>query len=117
MTDTKELLQLAALAAGIEIDEFLPLNGGAWAYTKDSDVNSDGEHCIFKWQPHTNSGDSRDLQVKLKISLEWVEDFDGDRWDASIWNGDSWLHRAHTDPNMAVLIVASELGKAMKENE
>jgi len=109
-TDTKTLLQNAARAIGYRIH--------VWHL----DENDDEIGCTcshpgknlpkFNWLPATNSGDSRDLQVRLKISLETS----GTGWIASKYDGAGrTLGFVGPDPNMAVLIVASKLGKQMKE--
>ena len=105
--EIKTLLQNAARAAGLKVwshpASLIAEGHKFYVMTKSGQV---------EWNPATNSGDSRDLQVKLKISLEpfsvgwvaWCKDKMPDgRYDA--------------DPNMAVLLVASAIGAAMKEGE
>ena len=99
-TEIKTLLQNAARAAGIEVDLTEPIEaslGFGW----------------FEWNPATNSGDSRDLQVKLKIDLCWNEL--EKKWNAGFFNQVEWIEFVHPDPNMAVLLDASAIGEAMKE--
>ncbi len=70
---------------------------------------------FVEWNPITNSGDSRDLQVKLKISLCSVDDI----WNAYCFNkyDEIAASEEHTDPNIAVLLVASAIGAALKEEK
>lgn len=51
----RELLELAAKAAGIEADNYLFTNDGIWF--------------SFDWNPLTDDGDALRLAVKLKLSL------------------------------------------------
>lgn len=108
-TNTKELLQLAASAAGKLYDPTRHITKeGVWVVREGAKYQED----MVLWNPATNSGDSRDLQVRLKISLETS----GTGWIASKYDGAGrTLGFVGPDPNMAVLIVASKLGKQMKE--
>ena len=118
-TDTKILLRNAERAAGMgDLDfDYAEREGhGFYHGTRlpmPQGVLMAAMHTY--WNPDTDSGDSRDLQVKLKISLEWDEEMN--RWEASKSVGFRTIVKFDTDPNMAVLLVAAELGKAMKEGE
>jgi hypothetical protein len=63
MTD-QELLELAAKAAGYEIDFDSPVNG--W-YSKGYDENGDPAEW---WNPLTDDGDALRLAVNLEMSLD-----------------------------------------------
>jgi hypothetical protein len=60
MTD-KELLELAAKAAGIELKWMTQLGNGA----------KPDERFISNWHPLTDDGDALRLAVKLKLEIEW----------------------------------------------
>ena len=119
-TEIKTLLENAARAAGIEIVF------NAWVTSCDSpyiapktqhEADFIGhEHTL--WNPATNSGDSRDLQVALKISLCHASyDSEKEGWIATRFISGNVINFHDTDPNMAVLLVASAIGAAMKEGE
>jgi len=101
-TNTKELLELAALAVGWELD---------WT-AEAMFLNPYNVYLSAFWNPATNSGDSLDLQVKLRISLTYNTD---GTWTAYALADDGFvgINCDAADPNMAVLLVAAELGKAM----
>lgn len=60
----RELLELAAKAAGYAIHDFY-INAEAWAYQEGSEPDHDGELPIFLWKPLTDDGDALRLAVKL----------------------------------------------------
>ena len=100
-TEIKILLENAARAAGIELKY-------------DTFGNSENPEREYNyWNPIIDSGDSRDLQTALKMELWWDEEMN--RWEARKSVGFRTIVKFDTNPNMAVLLVASELGKQMKE--
>jgi len=109
-TNTKELLTLAARAAGKLYDPTRRIKKeGMWVVREGARHQDD----MVLWNPATNSGDSWDLQVKLRISLTYNAD---GTWTAYALADDGFvgINADDTDPNMAVLLVAAELGKAME---
>ena len=106
----RELLELAAKAAGIEV---LEERGGSLPWT--IRVNGAGK----VWNPLTDDGDALRLAVKLHI------DFNGNDYDVGFTNG--WVqasigHRAcmeeyGSDPyaatRRAIVRAAAEIGRAM----
>lgn len=66
MTD-RELLELAAKAAGYVIDEYT--DDGAWVYEKTAEPNEDGEFPVFLWRPRHDDGDALRLAVCSGISF------------------------------------------------
>lgn len=65
MRTDRELLELAAKAAGIEISDW---HGGAcWIYTPNGSVDI--------WNPLTDDGDALRLAVKLNLSADFFDDF------------------------------------------
>ena len=96
MTTDRELLELAARAAGIEIDKS-PCNGGGRGNTG-FDVMGNAVldwHEMTRWNPLTDDGDALRLSVKLGINLEIGEVGFGDvqagkrdDWACEWLNGD-----------------------------
>ena len=68
MTTDRELLELAAKAAGYVIDSYLQ-NGGCWVYLKDAAQNKDGEMPIFRWDPRGDDGHAQRLAVALNLQV------------------------------------------------
>ena len=98
MTD-KELLELAAKAAGIEIEE----NGLHWNFTQDPAE-------LREWNPLTDDGDALRLAVKTGVMRGCGFD---DAWNAMFAVG-----KLPTDPyaatRRAITSAAAEIGKEMK---
>ena len=63
MTD-KELLELAAKAAGLELDWDVPPKSPPWVFT------GEGEDRVpaYQWNPLTDDGDALRLAVKLRLT-------------------------------------------------
>jgi len=62
------------------------------------------------WKPHLDDGDSRRLQVALKISLNW--NTHALQWCA--YDVKAQIVRYDHDPKRAVLFVAAVIGEKMK---
>ena len=124
--DTKQMIELAAVAAGIKASW-----GIATDYGPDGEEQIEltdlffiegDEHCAV-WNPKDDDGDSRRLQVALRIDLDFRDNSPvpevraigplptGARYQ--------YLSRLGPDPaaaaRMAVLYVAAQMGAAMKE--
>lgn len=72
MTTDRELLELAAKAAGIEIADESPWNGydnGLGFYR----LNGDGSSIVWKWNPLDDDGDALRLAIKLKINIKFSD--------------------------------------------
>jgi len=98
----KELLELAAKAVGIE--------NGASPESKQFVNKETG----FVWKPHLDDGDSRRLQVALKIDL--VFDYFENKWEALFYDGAQSEYsefESDPDPKRAVLLVAAAIGEKM----
>jgi hypothetical protein len=119
MTD-KELLELAAKAAGYVIDEH-SRNGSlwAWVYPVGSLPEGNGDMPIFKWSPINDDGDALRLSVKLGMDTYHADD---DGWAAyashPIARGIAYAIEPHgNDPyaatRRAITRAAAEMGKAM----
>jgi len=115
MNSDKELLELAARAANMgKLDfDYPEREGHGWhmgpRLPMPTGVLMAAMHSY--WNPDTDDGDNRRLQVALKISLDWHKDM----WTASHYVDGVLTDADHTDPKMAILLVAAEIGKSMKE--
>ena len=112
MTD-RELLELAAKAAGIKIiritDTGMPLIIGK---------NEDGKYWD-SWNPLTDDGDALRLAVKLELVI--VNDFETGFSVVKPWNHTVYVSESHSnnsDPyaatRRAIVRAAAEIGKEMK---
>lgn len=113
MTD-RELLELAAKAAGIRIDKSETNGGGVGndGFCVTGDAMLDW-HNNIRWNPLTTDGDNRRLQVALKVGLVPIED---GGWACITWDHDDQVTlAADLDPNRAVVRAAAEIGKAMQQ--
>lgn len=129
MADTdRELLELAAKAAGIVLGEharFIGDHPQLWIY------NDSRKHPMCRkpnragnvpWNPLADDGDSRRLEVMLNMHTATA--FDGGSCDAWVYDEDGPLYFHSESPakhggdkcaamRMAVLHVAAEIGRAM----
>lgn len=104
MTD-RELLDLAAKAAGIAI---------TWERGQDYPERIElfrGHLANYEpWNPLTDDGDNRRLQVKLCLGLVPVE---GGGWDCITWDHDDEVTlAADFDPNRAIVRAAAAIQKS-----
>jgi hypothetical protein len=105
MTD-KELLELAAKAAGIEIvgtfGEMLEIRG----------IFSDGRTYIDEWNPLTDEGDALRLALKLKLDIQpsfcqvWVSQRECDVVVEEVYGNDPCAAT-----NRCIVRAAAEIGK------
>lgn len=111
----RELLELAAKAAGYVIDEHAT-NGSAWAwvYPLGAKPDGDGEYPIFKWNPLTDDGDALRLAVKtgepFVVRTSCVTTMGGlvEGFDPAMPGDDLRATRR------AIVRAAAEIGKALK---
>ncbi len=102
MTD-RELLELAAKAAGIEIL--------AWTYSGYAVVSDKGD----TWIPLTDDGDALRLAIELRVDLEWSSDGRvaayrrGDEFAAF----ESSREDRAANTRRAIVRAAAEIGRAM----
>lgn len=96
MTD-KELITLAAKAAGIE-----------WNKAYKAHLNENGAH----WLPLTDDGDAFRLAVKLKFDIRFGYD-----WGAPVVNVNSYRVTLRDDPyaatRQAIVRAAAEIGRTL----
>ncbi|MFY2995916.1 hypothetical protein ACOTH8_21575 [Achromobacter xylosoxidans] len=101
----RELLELAAKAAGMPLGGWEPCAGGFFTYShRGSDERK-------TWLPLTDDGDNRRLQVRLRLGLVPLE---GGGWDCYSYRdaGEKML-ATDLDPNRAVVLAAAAIGKEM----
>ena len=113
MTDTREILQLAAKAAGYVIVDFH--DDGAWVHKVGAIKNSDGEFPIFLWRPRVDDGDALRLAVKLGIHITVS------KYGRTVCRRSSEflsIQEHGTDPyaatRLAITKAAAEIGRAME---
>lgn len=112
MFTDRELLELAAKAAGLEPDkaEWTQRAGLVWIQ------HVDGIRKEFRWNPLTDDGDALRLEVVLKATVAW-DPMRGSWSVGAIVNGEfKWL-AFHTDRNRATTMAAAEIGRKMKNGE
>lgn len=104
MTD-RELLELAARAAGITLETSYDVNGEYWPWSPEYSRN---------WCPLTDDGDALRLAVKLKMSVEVYYD------TTIVTTYDCEPARQHheddpyTTTRRAIVRAAAEIGRGMK---
>ena len=109
MTTDRELLELAAKAAGFEVYEFQPdVPKGLW-------VKYEGKS--FVWMPYIDDGDALRLAVKLRIDVnqsvgivvaERLTPFD------EIGVAESFTDDPYAATRRAIVRAAAEIGRNMK---
>ena len=88
MTD-KELLELAARAAGVDVKALASDGGTAIAFI-------DG--CRRMWSPYTNFGDAFKLAVDLRLSIEYLNDMSQPHLWLRVTDQDGrWTHAGPSD--------------------
>ncbi len=109
MTD-RELLELAAKAAGLEIHKQIQAK-------RDSSIDPEAAGLFIVngstwWNPLTDDGDALRLAVKLQIDIA----FEG--YPDIVWSDDNWSEPAGSDryaaTRRAIVRAAAEIGKGMK---
>ena len=110
MTPTKEQMELAAKAAGYELSW---LWGEALIHVNDASIS---------WSPLTSGDDSQRLQVKLRIDVEWRNEFCVSAFVADGGYVAKMSHFENFDPTNqdddmrsmreAIFLVAVEIGRA-----
>lgn len=115
----RELLELAAKAAGYVIEEHAR-NGSAWAWVHPvgSTPDADGDMPSFKWNPRNDDGDALRLAVKLNLQINpTISTYFGPAstaYDGGV--GISTIQHGG-DPSLAtrlaIVRAAAEVGRAM----
>ena len=105
----KELLELAAKAAGI-----------TYKYYSDPEglIINDDQWPLVVWNPLTDDGDALRLAVKLRIEIAFSEDTDGEemavaqygKWS---WRGVCMEQDPYAATRRAIVRAAAEIGKNM----
>jgi len=106
MTD-KELLELAAKAAGINTKRCLQYSDGAFDWPEKAG----------RWNPLTDDGDALRLAVKLGLFIQ-INSHSATAWK---WRGENWYEEAADNADdmsattrRAIVRAAAEIGKGMK---
>lgn len=124
MTD-RELLELAAKAAGIDGDYVTDFGSGDYYYQWNQcgilyELHLGG---LYVWNPLTDDGDALRLAVKLNMSLLLDAHHDGcvlAQWDnhkietESIWFHENSEKDANAATRRAIVRAAAEIGKGMQ---
>ena len=121
----RELLELAANAAGISYDaeKSLPVEGRKWWGLWLSFVDEPGEFARRHWNPLTDDGDALRLAVKLRINIEHMADMGGRDFGINCWprgrgdcgqSEDSDLSDYCAATRRAIVRAAAEIGRAMQ---
>ena len=109
MTDDRELLELAAKAAGMDVSFIGPLG----VYTRATDTQA--------WNPLTDDGDALRLAVKLGIDITFnafgggevmASDGIGDRFDG--WFTEGYADDTYAATRRAIVRAAAEIGRSME---
>lgn len=107
MSDDRELIELAAKAAGYQIHDWFYENR-AWAYPAGAEVDWQGELLIFQWAPLLDDGDA----LRLAVDLDLQRVFRGGVEHASF----CFMERDE-DPyaatRRAIVRAAAEIGRAL----
>jgi hypothetical protein len=126
--EQREMLELAALAFwGDEIDDVCSIRWldaeGCIGYTHADNQDHNGHDVELCWEPHTDDGDSRRLEVRLKIDVlqrhgavgvqSNDRKFDGYFWER-FDEEDASQEDIRTATRMAVLKAAAEIGKSIR---
>ena len=111
MTTDRELLELAAKAAGLRVRTWEGHSGARCAI-------DDDRHGLM-WMPLTDDGDALRLAAKLKIDIEWqaTNPFPEPRVEAYQRNDEGTYFCAdehEDDYRRAIVRAAAAIGKAMK---
>jgi len=113
MTD-KELVELAAKAAGIEIHSYDPISDRI--YTPRSLPMLEGSY-LHTWNPLTDDGDALRLAVKLCLFIQ-INTASATAW---LWRGEHWFEKAEdyekdmsATTRRAIVRAAAEIGRSMK---
>ena len=112
MTD-KELLELAAKAAGIEVFS-------RYQTDYDDEGYETGRREVYQWNPLTNDGDALRLVVKLKINISIIGKYDNEilAYSAAHHYDEEPSESMESDPyaatRRAIVRAAAEIGKGMK---
>ena len=115
MTD-RELLEMAAKAAGIPIDRSETNGGGVGndGFGLTGDLMLDW-HNDIRWNPLRDDGDALRLAVKLRIDIEWDEQTAGRTVEAYQRGEESCFcaTEAEADYRRAIVRAAAAIGEAM----
>lgn len=117
--DDRELLELAAKAAGYELAHTGESEKVLWLIKPGSIPDFNGERSIFPWNPLTDDGDALRLAVKLDIHIKrFSGSTSAEEWTTSnrVEEHDHWSVNGG-DPmaatRRAIVRAAAEIGRCM----
>lgn len=111
MTD-RELIELAAKAAGIELDWNIPPNSRTpWRMTGTKGTDDYGP--ASGWNPITDDGDALRLAVKLAMEIDtgYSDRFVLARTPGGVWFESVIVGSAEIATRRAIVLAAAEIGK------
>lgn len=121
--EDRELLELAAKAAGIRVSSVPPFSGYN-AREGFYELNMDGSSVISRWNPLTDDGDALRLAVKLGLQYEFDclpptnNDATRKPFRVRVWSNGWQKEDLNNDPytatRRAIVRAAAEIGKEMK---
>ena len=115
MTD-KELLELAAKAAGYE-----DLKKNMQGFYRVIGEHEDGLLCMAEWNPLTDDGDALRLAVKLGIELEFYDGFEEvfatENTIEAISQTEPYKNDPYAATRRAIVRAAAEIGKTIGETK
>jgi len=100
----RELLELAAKAAGIRINH--------WVYD-DLDYSPAVLEAGGTWHPLADDGDALRLAVKLKMVVTVYGKFSAASVDGSLWQSENHYDDPFAATRRAIVRAAAEIGRAM----
>ena len=108
MNSDKELLELAAKAAGYTLEDHHDINGEYWPWCIE-----EGEY----WCPLTDDGDALRLAVKLNLSMDLFDDAIFVGYTPNCNDCDQVREELNNDPyastRRAIVKAAAEIGRSM----
>lgn len=106
--DMHELLELAALASGVDYRGYENWCEDFSAYDPETD-------CNYRWNPLDDDGDALRLAVNLELSIDFA------KWCNTVYYGvdkfvqEDWHNKdPHAATRLAIVKAAAEIGKSMK---
>lgn len=105
----RELLELAAKAAGVELDWDVPSGSSPWRIT------GDGEDCgpANQWNPLSHDGDALRLAVKLKMRIDVSDDVSSAYLPCKNFMSEAAGDDPYAATRWVIVRAAAELGRSM----
>lgn len=114
--DDRELLELAAKAAGYEIQDHTVLGDGLWIYGEGKSLSEEGRS-IFFWSPLNDDADALRLMVKTNLEVERCAGggrvYVGAYKEAKFMEEASYRQDIFHAMRIAIVRAAADIGSAM----